>query len=96
MGLRSSLRQGERREHSTRGRLTKPVLVHVDQHGDDWEIVPPGPAHAGRVTCESLDEARRVAYLCVAHSRPCTLIVREADHHEHRELIGGRVRSDSY
>ena len=70
----------------SRGRL--PLVVHVDQRGEDWEIEPPDPVHQGRVTCETLDEARRVAYLCVAHRRPCMLIVREVDDHEHRELIG--------
>jgi hypothetical protein len=62
--------------------------VHINQHGEDWEIVLCEPERKGRVACPTLDEARRVAYLCVSHGRPCTLIVHETDDREHRELIG--------
>jgi hypothetical protein len=45
------------------------------------------------VTCETLDEAQRVAYLCAAHLHPCELVVRDACHRVlHREFIDGRER----
>jgi hypothetical protein len=90
------LRTGDRRQGAwfrqrprPASRGAEPLVLHVEKHGEDWEIVePPDPAHEGRIRCETLDEARRVAYLSVAHRRPCTLIVRESAGHEHRELIG--------
>ena len=49
-----------------------------------------------RVTCETLDDARRVAYLCVAHTRPCELIVRDAYHHVlQHEFVDGHRRGTS-
>jgi hypothetical protein len=52
------------------------------------EVVIPGHRH--RITCETLDDARRVAYLAVAHARPCELIVHDAYHRVlHHELIDG-------
>jgi len=40
------------------------------------------------VTCETFDEAQRVAYLCAPHRRPCELIVCDAYHRVlHHELI---------
>jgi len=40
------------------------------------------------VTCETFDEAQRVAYLCATHRRPCELIVCDAYHRVlHHELI---------
>ena len=46
------------------------------------------------VTCETLDDARRVAYLCAAHTGPCELIVRDAYHHvlQHEFIDGDRSR----
>lgn len=59
----------------------------------DWEVVL-SDGHAG-ITCETLDDARRIAYLAVAHTQACELIVHDAhDHILHRELIDanpGRV-----
>ena len=53
-----------------------------------WEVLLPG--RRGGITCETLDEAQRVAYLAVARTRPCELIVRDAYHRViHRELIDG-------
>ena len=43
-----------------------------------WEVTVPGQRKG--ITCETLDEARRVAYLTVAHTRPCELIVHDAYH----------------
>ena len=47
------------------------------------------------VTCETLDDARRVAYLCAAHTRPCELIVRDVYHHvlQHEFIDGHRRRT---
>ena len=40
------------------------------------------------VTCETVEDARRVAYLCAAHRSPCELIVGDAYHRVlRRELI---------
>ena len=53
----------------------------------DWEIALSN--RRDRVTCETLDEARRVAYLWAAHRHPCELVVFDADHRLlHREFIG--------
>lgn len=85
------LQPGGRLRHHRRvaqGRPSTPFAVHVDRHGADWEILPPSPDSDAHLTCETLEEARRVAYLCVAHRRPCTLIVRDEDDHVHSELIG--------
>ncbi len=62
--------------------------MHVSRSGEGWEVVLPGEQP---VTCETLDDARRVAYLCGAHARPCELIVREGRDHVHRELVGGHA-----
>jgi hypothetical protein len=42
----------------------------------DWEIVIPG--RRGGLVCETLDDARRIAYLSVAHAHDCELIIRDA------------------
>jgi hypothetical protein len=53
-----------------------------------WEVAVPGQRKG--ITCETLDEARRVAYLTVAHTRSCELIVHDAYHRVlDRELIDG-------
>jgi hypothetical protein len=55
------------------------VTVRVDrsEHGD-WKVVlPDGDEH---VRCETLHDARRIAYLQVAQRHPCKLIVRDAYH----------------
>ena len=53
-----------------------------------WEVVMPGRGEG--IACETLDDARRVAYLAVAHTHPCELIVRDACHRViERELIDG-------
>jgi hypothetical protein len=54
-----------------------------------WEVALSDPGE--RVTCESLEEASRVAYRCAADRRPSELIVCDAYHRVvHRELIDGR------
>ena len=44
----------------------------------------------GRIPCETLEDARRIAYLAIAHTQRCELIVRDAYNRiiEH-ELIDG-------
>lgn len=65
------------------------VTVRVDCNPrGDWDVVFPG--RSGAVTCETLDEARRIAYLCAARRHRCELIVRDACHRalEH-DLVDG-------
>lgn len=64
-----------------------PQRVCVDHNSrGEWELAMPDDA--GRVTCETLDEARRVAYLWAARRQPCELIIRDAYHRVlDRELI---------
>jgi hypothetical protein len=59
-----------------------------------WEVVVPGRRKG--IICDTLDEARRVAYLAVAHARPCELIVYDARHRVvHQELIAGHQTASS-
>jgi hypothetical protein len=51
------------------------VQVNADHRGG-WEIVLPD--HGRRISCNTLDDARRVAFVCAAHAAPCHLIVRDA------------------
>ena len=76
--------------HARRDTPISPVTVRVDPNGRGaWEVVMPDQHEP--VTCGTLDDARRVAYLCAAHRRPCELIVRDAYHRVlHHELINGR------
>jgi hypothetical protein len=63
------------------------VRVELDRRGR-WAIELPG--RPDTVTCETLDEARRVAYLCAAHCHHCELVVCDAYHRVlHRELVEG-------
>jgi hypothetical protein len=48
------------------------VRVHLNPHGE-WEIELPDQSEP--LTCETLEDAQRVAYLCAAHRSPCELIV---------------------
>jgi hypothetical protein len=69
--------------------VANPTTVNVDcTAGGVWEVeLPDRPEH---VSCETLDDAKRVAYLCAAHRHPCELIVRDAYHRVlHRVLIDG-------
>lgn len=70
------------------------IQVHVDRGPrGTWEISLVGPKE--RVSCETLEDARRVAHVHAAHRRPCELIVRDAYHRvvEH-EFIGGHSNED--
>ena len=51
------------------------VRVDLNTHGE-WEIELPDQSEP--VTCETLEDAQRVAYLCAAHMSPCELIVCDA------------------
>lgn len=54
-----------------------------------WEIVLSDQREP--VTCNTLEEASRVAHRCAADRRPCELIVRDAYHRVlDRELINVR------
>jgi hypothetical protein len=67
---------------------TVPLTVRVERNWrGGWEVVM---ADRHRVVCETLEDARRVAYLQVARARPCELIVHDAYHRVlHRERIDG-------
>ena len=67
-----------------------PLTVRVDHtERGAWEVTMPDQRE--RVMCETLDDARRVAYLCAAHTRPCELIVCDAYHRVlHHEFINGK------
>jgi hypothetical protein len=43
-----------------------------------WEVVL--PERGRRVTCETLEDARHVAYQCAARRPPCEVVVRDAYH----------------
>jgi hypothetical protein len=53
------------------------VCVDRNDHGD-WQVALPDRREP--VTCETLDDARRIAYLCAADRHPCELVVRDAYH----------------
>lgn len=77
-------------KHARRDTPMRPVTVQVDRNGRGaWEVAMPDQLKP--VTCETLDDARRVAHLCAAHRCPCELIVCDAYHRVlHHELIIGR------
>ena len=65
------------------------VRVDLNRHGG-WEVALPDQREL--ITLETLDDARRVAYLCAAHGRPFELIVCDAHHRVlHHEFINGHV-----
>jgi hypothetical protein len=64
-----------------------PLMVRVDtnDHGG-WDVAVPDRSE--HITCESLDDARRIAYLCATHRGPCELVVCDAYHRVvGRELV---------
>jgi hypothetical protein len=67
----------------------EPITVCVRRNGcGSWEVEL--PADDARVTCETLDEVRRVAYLRAAHTRPCELVIQDAHQRVlEREQIDG-------
>ena len=54
--------------------------------GGSWEVEVAD--RSTTVACETLDDARRVAYLVAAHRDPCELIIRDEHQPVRRELIG--------
>lgn len=49
------------------------------------------PNQSGQVRRETFDDARRLAYLCAAHTSPCELTVHDAYHRVlHHKLIDGK------
>ena len=65
------------------------VTVRVDLNGHGgWDVALPDDSEP--VTCETLEQARRVAYENAANRNPCELIVCDAYHRVlHRELVSG-------
>jgi hypothetical protein len=58
---------------------TQPITVRVELNPrGGWRVATPDERE--RVTCETLDAARRVAYLRAADRRQCELIVLDAYH----------------
>jgi hypothetical protein len=70
------------------------ATVHIGRNDrGGWEVALSDPRE--RVVCETLDDARRVGYLCAARAHASELVVRDAYHRVlHRELIGGQDRPD--
>jgi hypothetical protein len=63
------------------------VQIRFDGRGR-WAVRM--PRTEGQVTCETLDDARRVAFLCAARGRSCELIVYDAyDRVMQREFVEG-------
>jgi hypothetical protein len=66
-----------------------PTTVRVDLNlRGGWEVVLSD--RADRVTCESLEEASRLAHRCAADRQPCELIVCDA---YHRVIEHGLIES---
>jgi hypothetical protein len=65
------------------------LIVCVQHHPRGcWEVNTADGR--GPIPCETLDDARRIAYLAVARTQRCELIVRDAYHRviEHEVLEG--------
>jgi hypothetical protein len=70
---------------TTRSTVSNSVRVGINARGA-WDIELPGQVEP--VTCETLEDAQRVAHLWAARTSPCELIVRDAYHRVlRRELI---------
>ncbi len=64
---------------------TRNVRVDLNRRGD-WDVELSD--QDGRMSCETLEEAERVAQICAAYKQPCELVVCDAYHRVlHRELI---------
>ena len=71
--------------------MTSPPVptIRIDTDGHwRWDVALPDPA--GHLTCDTIEDARRLAYRRAAErTRPCELLVRDAYHRViSRELIG--------
>ncbi len=63
---------------------TRTVRVDLDRRGN-WEIAlsaqrDPLSDQRDRITCETLADARRVAYRYATHRHPCEIVVFDAYH----------------
>jgi hypothetical protein len=67
-----------------------PIAVRIDLNGRGaWEVTT--SSRREPITCETLDDAKRVAYISIALRRPCELIVCDAYHRVLRhEFINGQ------
>jgi hypothetical protein len=65
------------------------AILRVDLNSrGSWDVALPDGSEP--VTCETMEQARRVAYEIAAGRRPCELIVCDAYHRVlHRELVDG-------
>jgi hypothetical protein len=63
------------------------IRIRIEDNGRGaWEVSMPDDGRT--IVCETLEDARRAAFLAAAHGHACELIVRDADHHlVQRELI---------
>jgi hypothetical protein len=66
------------RTHGAKGTARLASLTVCVQHHPRgwWEVITEDGR--GRISCETLEDARRIAYLTVAHAKNCELIVRDA------------------
>jgi hypothetical protein len=63
------------------------VRVDLNGHGG-WDVALTG--EEAHIVCDTLEDAREVAYRFAAHRVPCELVVRDAYHRVvRRELIAG-------
>ena len=65
------------------------MIVRVDLNSrGSWDVALPDEGRP--VPCETLEQARRVAYETAAGRHPCELVVCDAYHRvQHRELVDG-------
>jgi hypothetical protein len=64
------------------------IRIDHDRHGE-WEVELPD--EVSPVVCDSLAEARRIAYRQAARRQPCELVILDAYHRvAHRELVANR------
>jgi len=90
MSARTIRAMAERMNSTNEGtRVAAPIRVCVQHHPrGHWEVLVLGSK--GRISCETLEDARRIAYLSVAHAQDCELVVRDAYNRVlQRELIDG-------
>ncbi len=61
--------------------------VRVDLNGRDDQDIEPAD-HDNSVTCDTREEAERVAHICASYRQPCEPVVCDAYHRVlHRNLI---------
>lgn len=76
--------QHRRVDASTEALSTEPPELFDPGENRDIELSD----QDSRLTCETLEEAERVAHICAAYLQPCELVTCEAYHRVlHRDLI---------